>query len=171
VNILSPGPGVGGHCIPCDPHYLLWQLRSRRISAPLIDRAMASISERPGRVVARAREVLANAGVPVREAKVLVVGVTYKPGVEDVRESPALEILEGLRNQGAAVDYLDPLVPSLRLPDGDTLTSLPATPDGGYDLVVVHTRHPGVDHSWMLTYPNVLDATYRLEEIPHRETL
>jgi UDP-N-acetyl-D-glucosamine dehydrogenase len=166
-----PGPGVGGHCIPCDPHYLLWQLRAKRLTSPLIERAMASIAERPAQVVNRIREVLSDAGRGLRGTRVLVVGVAYKPGVEDLRESPALEILDALRGQGTVVAYHDALVPSIRLGDGAVLESL-ADPGGQeWDLVVLHTLHPGVDHGWVGGYANVLDATYRLDEIPHRAVL
>ena len=96
-----PGPGVGGHCIPCDPHYLLWQLKERRVAAPMITQAMTSISERPTRVVDRARQVLSDRGLGLGGARVLVVGVAYKPDVADLRESPALEILAQLAENGA----------------------------------------------------------------------
>jgi UDP-N-acetyl-D-glucosamine dehydrogenase len=163
-----PGPGVGGHCIPCDPHYLLWQLRSHRMRAPLVEQAMAAIVERPGRVVERAREVLADVGRGVRGSTILLVGVTYKPGVEDVRESPALEIFTRLRSAGAQVCYWDALVPTLALPDGSRLSSVHDPCEVDADLVLVHTRHPRVDHAWVAEFPCVLDATYRLEEVPHR---
>src|SRR5439155_22199922 len=100
-----PGPGVGGHCIPCDPHYLLWQLRKQRLATPLIDQAMRSIAGRPGRVVERARDVLSLAGKSLNGARVLMLGIAYKPDVEDMRESPALEVIEGLLAAGARVEY------------------------------------------------------------------
>jgi UDP-N-acetyl-D-glucosamine dehydrogenase len=165
-----PGPGVGGHCIPCDPHYLLWQMRARRVNAPLIEQAMTNIARRPGQVVSRAREVLADAGIPIRRARVAVVGVAYKPGVEDLRESPALEIIESLRNRGANVDFIDPIVRTLRLHDGSTMATAGATPEA-FDLVIVHTRHPNVDHSWLADCERVLDTTYRLAEAANTVTL
>jgi UDP-N-acetyl-D-glucosamine dehydrogenase len=160
-----PGPGVGGHCIPCDPHYLLWQLRALRISSPLIDTAMTAIASRPRKVVRRARELLADRGRSTSGARVLVVGVAYKPGVADVRESPALEILEELAEEGAKVHFTDPLVPSLRL--GAELLSSVAVPEAeSWDLILVHTMHPGVDLSWLADRTAVLDATYRLNSVP-----
>jgi len=132
---------------------------------------MTSIAERPAQVVNRIREVLSDAGRGLRGTRVLVVGVAYKPGVEDLRESPALEILDALRERGTVVAYHDALVPSIRLGDGAVLESL-ADPGGQeWDLVVLHTLHPGVDHGWVGGYANVLDATYRLDEIPHRAVL
>lgn len=91
-----PGPGVGGHCIPCDPHYLLWQLRAERTASPVIEAAMTAIAGRPGMVVRRVRELLGERGLATVGARVLVVGIAYKPGVADLRESPALEIIEEL---------------------------------------------------------------------------
>ena len=163
-----PGPGVGGHCIPCDPHYLLWQLKKKRRSAPLVEQAMSSIASRPRQVVDRAERFLASVGQPLLGARVVVVGVTYKPGVADCRESPALEILERFTQAGAVVGYYDPLVPVLRLPDGSTLAS--ATTDAA-DLVVLHTLHSTVDYSWAASQPLVLDTTYRFVEAPHRAVL
>ncbi|MQA94228.1 MAG: nucleotide sugar dehydrogenase [Streptosporangiales bacterium] len=162
-----PGPGVGGHCIPCDPHYLLWQLRARRIHPPVLDAAMTAVALRPSRVVERAREVLAEAGVRLSGAKVLVVGVAYKPGVADWRESPALAILRGLHDAGAYATFTDAYIPRLTL-HGEELTSEPMPAAGDWDLVLVHTRHPGVDHGWIADHPQVLDATYRLTEVSHR---
>lgn len=162
-----PGPGVGGHCIPCDPHYLLWQLRARRAHSPITEAAMTAISGRPRRVAARAREVLAEGGRGVAGARVLVVGVAYKPGVADLRESPALEVIAELADSGAAVAYADPHVPSLNV-GGRELSAVGAPELGTWDLVIVHTMHPGVDHGWIVGAPAVLDASYRLPGVPHR---
>ena len=156
-----PGPGVGGHCIPCDPHYLLWQLGSRGHSAPLIEQAMRSIRLRPERVVERAAEVLAAAGQDLAGSRVLVAGASYKPGVRDLRESSAVPMIESLLRKSADVHYFDPLVPSLTLPGGAVLTS-ETSPGVDWDLVVVHTMHPGVDYSWAERC-RVLDATYQYD--------
>jgi UDP-N-acetyl-D-glucosamine dehydrogenase len=165
---FHPGPGVGGHCIPCDPHYLLWQLRGRRATAPLIDQAMQQVAARPLRVVDRAGEVLAAAGRRLAGARVVVAGVTYKPGVADVRESPALVILEELVDRGAEVAYYDPLVASVRLADGRMLRSLERPPEDTADLVIVHTLQPRDDHGWLALQPRLLDASYRLDAVAHR---
>lgn len=163
---FTPGPGVGGHCIPCDPHYLLWQLRGEHVAAPLMDTAMSAIALRPRRVVARLREELADAGRSLRGARVHIVGVAYKPGVADVRESPALEILEECIREGADVSFSDPLVDEVRLRDGGTLASSP-TERVDADIVLVHTRHPGEDLGWLASQRRVLDATYQLDEVHH----
>ncbi|MER5371698.1 nucleotide sugar dehydrogenase [Streptomyces sp. NPDC002553] len=160
-----PGPGVGGHCIPCDPHYLLWQLRARRIVSPLIDAAMSAIASRPRKVVQRIRELLGDAGRSVSGAKVLVLGVAYKAGVADLRESPALGILEELTEAGAKIAFHDELIPSVRI-GAHTLQSTPAPEQEAWDLVLVHTVQPGTDVAWLETQPLVLDATYRLASLP-----
>ncbi|SCG45586.1 nucleotide sugar dehydrogenase [Micromonospora rifamycinica] len=168
---FQPGPGVGGHCIPCDPHYLLWQVRGQRREAPLIETAMRGIAARPRRVVDRIRELLAGAGRPLLGARVLVAGVTYKPGVADVRESPALEIIGELVRAGAEVGFVDELVDTVRTPDGQTLRRVADPADREWDLVVVHTRQSGLDEAWLSGQPMVLDATYRLAGLPRREVV
>lgn len=159
-----PGAGVGGHCIPCDPHYLLWHLRSRRASSPVVEAAMTSVAARPRDVVARAQRVLADSGRPLRCARILVVGVAYKPGVADVRESPALAIIDMLIAEGAHVAYTDPHVEVLHTPAAGSLFHLPQAADEQWDLVVVHTLHPAEDYGWLAGQPSVLDTTYRLPE-------
>jgi nucleotide sugar dehydrogenase len=166
-----PGPGVGGHCIPCDPHYLLWQLRKHRLPTPVIEQAMVGIAGRPGKVVERARAVLGEAGIGVTGARVLVLGVTYKPDVDDVRESPALTVIPGLMAAGAQVEYHDPHVPQLRLADGTVLEHAADAVEGTYDLVLVHTAHATTPMEWVLRQPLVLDTTYRLPRSPSRAVL
>jgi UDP-N-acetyl-D-glucosamine dehydrogenase len=154
---FRPGPGVGGHCIPCDPHYLLWQLRKEHFSAPLIERTMSEIASRPGRVVEKARVMLSEKGVPLSRARILVVGISYKPDVADLRESPALEILSSFAHAGAFVGFLDDHFEEIRLESGDVV---PATRRPEFfqpDLVLIHTRHSGVDLDWIADTQLVLD--------------
>jgi nucleotide sugar dehydrogenase len=158
------GTGVGGHCIPCDPHYLLWQLKAARSSAPILEEAMTAIAARPGEIVARTSELLADRGIGLRGARVLVVGVTYNPGVDDIRESPALEILHELLERGAMVDYTDARVPELTLPDGAVLRSVVDPSAVDVDLVIIHVLHPGVDHTWLAGRP-LLDPSSRAKEL------
>ena len=165
---VFPGPGVGGHCIPCDPHYLLWQLGKQDQPAPLIEQAMRSISLRPERVVERADEELAETGQELNGSRVIVVGVSYKAGVQDLRESPALPIIAGLMHRGADVHYYDPLVPDVRLDDGWQMSSEAAPCGAEWDLAVIHTVHPGLDYSWAEDCPLVLDATYQFDGASNR---
>lgn len=157
-----PGTGVGGHCIPCDPHYLLWQLREMRFEAPLIQQAMTSIARRPADMVEWMVSELSDRGKGVRDARVLVVGVAYKPGVEDVRESPALEIIEALRDRGADVEYHDPLVPRITVAGEHVMSSSIAPNGADYDAILVHAIHPDAGYSWILDCEVVLDPGGRL---------
>jgi UDP-N-acetyl-D-glucosamine dehydrogenase len=166
-----PGPGVGGHCIPCDPHYLLWQMRQRGRTAPLIEQAMRAIDDRPGRVVHRAVQMLDDGGIDPASARILVVGVSYKAGVQDLRESPALPILAGLARLGADVHYHDPLIAEVELPEAGSLRSEQVSDGSDWDLALVHTVHPGFDYRWVRDCPRVLDATYQFDIAPHREVV
>jgi nucleotide sugar dehydrogenase len=165
-----PSAGVGGHCIPCDPHYLLNPLSERGVEAPFTQKAMRDIAERPGRVAGRAEEIVREAGIDMLGARMLVVGVAYKPGIQDVRESPALEIIEALHDRGAEVCYHDPLVDQVAL-EGQVMQSVPAPDPADYDLVVVVTAHPNVDYAWLSDCARVLDGTYRLPAGVHRFTV
>lgn len=165
-----PGPGVGGHCIPCDPHYLLWQARGRRIQLPLVESAMTAIALRPGRVVARAVEVLAEAGKPVTGARILISGVTYKPGVSDLRGSPAMDIIADLTARGATVDFTDEYVEVVSA-DGRCLGRIADPAERRWDLVIIHTLHPGADDAWLGDCDLVLDSTYRATARANRVAL
>jgi UDP-N-acetyl-D-glucosamine dehydrogenase len=156
-----PGPGVGGHCIPCDPHYLLWGLRDAQATAPVLERAMEEIAQRPRDVVARAADLLVHRHMHLACARVLLVGVAYKPGIQDTRESPGLEILEELWQCGTSVAYHDPLVQSLPLGDGQALLSVAEPRPEDFDLAIVVTPHPGFDYTWLDEFDEVLDCTYR----------
>ena len=160
---FNAGVGVGGHCIPCDPHYLLWQLRRERTAAPVLQRAMEGIAARPSEIVDRAIRDLADEGIAIRGASVMVVGVAYKPGVEDMRESPALEVLERLRASGANVRYTDALIPAVQLHDGVAMVSVADPASIETDLVIVHSMHPGVSHEW-LAGRRVLDPSGRSKQ-------
>jgi nucleotide sugar dehydrogenase len=157
---FTPGPGVGGHCIPCDPHYLLWQMRSRRAPSPVVESVMSAIAARPRHVVHRVLEELEQREIAIPRSRVLVHGVAYKPNVDDVRESPALEIIAGLESKVGEVAYYDPRVPAVTV-DGRQLHSLDS-PDGGWDLVLLHTLHDSAPFTWFDEQSLVLDATYRL---------
>jgi UDP-N-acetyl-D-glucosamine dehydrogenase len=159
---FTPGPGVGGHCIPCDPHYLLWQLRKARVTAPVIEQAMAGIAGRPHQVVEKARKILSERNHGLTGARILILGVAYKPDVEDLRESPALEIIAELIADGAEVAYHDQWCPTAPDGHGGRLQSLAEPTLWEADLVIMHTKHSAMDTSWLASVPAVLDTTYRL---------
>ena len=157
---VNPGPGVGGHCIPVDPHYLLWQLKQHGHHAPLIERAMDLIDHRPEQVAERAWEILLQHDKKMSGARILVAGVSYKPGVRDLRQSPAIPLIEALMVAGADVHFSDPLIPSVRLSGCRTINGIYDPHGEDYDLVIVHTVHPGESYEWAKDCPLVLDASY-----------
>lgn len=134
---------------------------------PLVESAMQAIERRPLEVVDRVKEALADAGVALRDARVLVVGVTYKSNVADVRESSALEIAGRLFRAGVQVTAADPLVHSVRLADGVDLVcrDLAELDVAEYDLVLVHTLHDGLDIGALAGARLLIDATYRLNDL------
>jgi UDP-N-acetyl-D-glucosamine dehydrogenase len=141
---FSPGPGMGGHCLPVDPFYLSWRAREFDMSTEFIELAGKVNQQMPYHCVEKAQRALNGAGLSVKGARVVVIGVSYKPGVGDTRESPALKIISLLHEMGAELSYHDPHVPSL----ADLgLSSRPldeAVKDA--DLALIVTAHPGVDH-------------------------
>jgi UDP-N-acetyl-D-glucosamine dehydrogenase len=156
-----PSAGVGGHCIPVDPYYLLNPIHDAGVPAPIATTALAQVAARPGRVAERAVEILADQGVDADTARVLVVGMAYKPGVADHRESPAHDIATHLHAAGVRVSYHDPLVERVELAGAGELTSEPAPHGDAYDLVVLATIHPDADYGFLDTCEHVLDATYK----------
>lgn len=143
-----PGPGVGGHCIGIDPSYLSWRVKQTQGHAfRFVELADELNRVMPKFVVGRITELLNERGKALRGANVLVIGAAYKPGIEDVRESPSVHLIELLRSRKAAVDYHDPLVSQLRVGE-ETLESVPldAARLRGCDLVVVVTPQPGIDY-------------------------
>ena len=166
-----PGPGVGGHCIPVDPHYLLAPLRAAGLRAPIAEQAMAAIEERPAQVARRALALLAARGIAPDEAIVLIAGMAYKPGVADARESPGLALAAELERAGVELAYHDPRVPEVRLPSGRTLRSVPEPDPRILDLVIVTAIHQDAERRWLEACDHVLDATYRMPLGRHRHLL
>jgi UDP-N-acetyl-D-glucosamine dehydrogenase len=147
-----PGPGLGGHCIPVDPFYLSWKLKTLNYRARFIELAGEVNSEMPEYVCARVADALNERERSVKGSRVLVLGVTYKRDIDDVRESPALDIIRILEKRGAKVSYHDPFVPELSL-DGLSLRSqdlLPAVKDA--DLVLIVTDHSA------FSYPLIVES-------------
>ena len=143
-----PGPGLGGHCIPIDPHYLAWKMRGLNYKTRFIDLAGELNTEMPMFWVRKLSEALNSQGKAVQGASVLVLGVAYKRNIEDIRESPALDIIRLLEGQGAKVSYFDPHVPRFR-EDGREFVSVELTPErvAAADCVMVVTDHTAVDYA------------------------
>ncbi len=151
---FKPGPGLGGHCLPVDPFYLSWKAREYGVSAEFVELAGRTNTNMPRFAIERTVETLNRAGVATRGAVVAVLGVAYKPDVGDLRESPALEMMEHLRDLGADVRYHDPHVPELA---EFSLVSQPLDEIvGAADLTLIVTAHSSVD------YQAVVDAAERV---------
>ena len=137
---FEPGPGMGGHCLPVDPFYLSWRAREFDMATEFIELAGKVNQQMPYHCVAKVQSALNSAGLSVKGARIGVVGVSYKPGVGDTRESPALKIISLLRELGADVSYHDPHVAEF-----DGLSSVPLEPES-YDCVTIVTAHSSIDY-------------------------
>jgi UDP-N-acetyl-D-glucosamine dehydrogenase len=154
---FTPGPGLGGHCIPVDPHYLSWKMRTLNYKTRFIELASEINSEMPRFVVDKIREALNGRRKAVNGSTVLLLGVAYKRDIEDVRESPALDVMRLLLGGGANVTYHDPFVPILR-EDGTEMTSVELTDEalGQADAVVILTDHTDFDYGRVVEKSQVL---------------
>jgi UDP-N-acetyl-D-glucosamine dehydrogenase len=165
---FTPGPGIGGHCIPLDPHYLAWKMRSLNYKTRFIDLASEVNSSMPDFVVEKVARALNDDGKAVKGSRVLLLGVAYKRDVDDTRESPALDVLRLLEERGARVAYHDPHVPRFA-EDGRTLESVPldAATLGATDAVVILTDHSGVDYRLVAAHAGlVVDSRHAMRDVP-----
>jgi UDP-N-acetyl-D-glucosamine dehydrogenase len=144
---FTPGPGIGGHCIPLDPHYLAWKMRTLNYKTRFIDLASEINSEMPALVVERVAQALNSDRKPVNGSRILVLGVAYKKDIDDMRESPALDVIRMLEEQSANVVYHDPHVASFR-EDGHERHGVELTDDelSRADAVVIVTDHSSIDY-------------------------
>jgi UDP-N-acetyl-D-glucosamine dehydrogenase len=156
-----PGPGLGGHCIPVDPHYLAWKLKTLNQTSRFIELAGEINGRMPGFVVGKVADALNDQRRAVNGATVLVLGVAYKRDVADTRESPALEILELLAAKGAIVQYHDPHVPRLEVNEHLHLTSaaLDEATVGGSDCVVICADHRAYDWAQIAAWSSLIVDT------------
>ncbi len=142
-----PGPGLGGHCIPIDPHYLSWKLKAVNYNARFIELASEINTQMPNYVVSKVTDALNSVQKSVKGSRIMVLGAAYKKDISDVRESPALDIIKLLLAKGALLDYNDPYVPDLH-EEGIELSSAPWEGRlGEYDCVVVVTDHGCYDYA------------------------
>jgi UDP-N-acetyl-D-glucosamine dehydrogenase len=162
-----PGPGIGGHCIPLDPHYLSWKARQHGFDSRFIGLAEEVNSRMPEHVVALATDALNEERKSLKGSRVLILGVAYKRDIEDVRESPALSIIDRLRAKGAEVSYHDPYVSEVRFDDahtqggGEPLQSIELTDEEleRADCAVIVTDHSGVDYDRVCRLSQVIVDT------------
>jgi UDP-N-acetyl-D-glucosamine dehydrogenase len=144
---FTPGPGIGGHCIPLDPHYLAWKMRTLNYKTRFIDLASEINSEMPAYVVEKVAGALNDERKAVKGSRLLVIGVAYKRDIDDVRESPALDVIRLLEQLGADVVYHDPYVPSFQ-EDGHRHEGVQLTDDElkRSDAVIIVTDHTAIDY-------------------------
>jgi UDP-N-acetyl-D-glucosamine dehydrogenase len=142
---FEPGPGMGGHCLPVDPFYLTWRAREFDFSTEFIELAGKINQQMPYFCVERIERALNDAGKPVNGSRIAILGVSYKGGVGDIRESPALRIMQVLAKRGGVLTYHDPYVPALTELGLESASLDEAISDA--DAVVLVTAHPGIDHA------------------------
>jgi UDP-N-acetyl-D-glucosamine dehydrogenase len=144
---FTPGPGVGGHCIPLDPHYLAWKMRALNYRTRFIEVAGEVNSEMPEYWVQKVVHALNEHGKAVRGSRVLVVGIAYKKDIDDIRESPAIDVVRLLQRMGGDVSYHDPYIPEMH-EDGMVLRSVPldAATVRAADCVMIVTDHSAIDY-------------------------
>lgn len=164
-----PGPGLGGHCIPIDPHYLAWKARVNGFNPRFIELASDVNAQMPEFVVRKAQAVLNEREKPLKGSRILILGVTYKKNVADVRESPALEIIELLEKGGAIVSYCDPFVPELTL-HAKTYRSIGFDRiQEHFDLAILVTDHDRFDRQEIVSrFPLILDTRHALPGVPSK---
>ena len=150
---FTPGPGIGGHCIPLDPHYLAWKMRTLNYKTRFIDLASEINSQMPAYVVAKVAQALNEERKAVNGSRVLVVGVAYKPDIDDIRESPALDVMRLLEQDGAEVVFHDPYIRSYR-EDGHARAGVDLTAEElrRADAVVIVTNHRKIDYQMLMDH-------------------
>ena len=168
-----PGPGLGGHCIPIDPFYLTWKAREYGVNTRFIELAGEVNSYMPQWVVGKVTEALNSVAKAVKDSKVLVLGIAYKKNVDDIRESPSVEIMQQLSELGALVDYCDPYFPKfppMKRYSFDLLTkTISAENLQAYDCVVIGTDHDLFDYDLIFKKARlVVDTRGRAKEVNER---
>ncbi len=158
-----PGPGLGGHCIPIDPFYLTWRARQFDMSTRFIELSGEINAQMPAYVIHRLMDALNSVKKSLNGAKVLVLGLAYKKDVDDIRESPSIELIEMLQEKGAKVDYNDPHVPTTHKQREHNLRlrSKPLTERmiAGYDCVLIATDHSDYDYAWIVKHAQLIIDT------------
>ena len=162
-----PGPGVGGHCIPIDPHYLEWKAKELNFNTHFIALAGEINRSMPEFVVDKTARILNEFGKSIRGSKIVVLGAAYKANLADWRESPAIEVMKLMADRGADICYNDPYVPEFS-EYGLSLKSLPLTEEllTSSDVVVVLTNHKDFNYDWILQHaPHVFDTRNALKGV------
>ena len=169
-----PGPGLGGHCIPLDPYYLTWKAREYGFHTSMIEASMIINDKMPEYCVERASKVLNKHSKSLNGSKVLVLGVAYKADIDDYRESPAIDVIEILKREGAETDFYDPYIPSFK-DKGVTYTGIEKiSPEviANYDLVVITANHTNVNYEMIQKNAKaIFDAKNAMASVKDRENI
>jgi UDP-N-acetyl-D-glucosamine dehydrogenase len=170
---FTPGPGLGGHCIPLDPFYLTWKAREFGVSTRFIELAGEVNVSMPRYVIDKLQLALNDQGKALKDAKVLVLGLAYKKDIDDPRESPSFELIEILLQRGANVSYHDPHIPSApkmrTWPDLPEMESIPLNNDtlAGADVVLISTEHTAVDYDQVVKHAKLVVDTRGVYRKPY----
>jgi UDP-N-acetyl-D-glucosamine dehydrogenase len=150
---FTPGPGIGGHCIPLDPHYLAWKMKTLNYKTRMIELAGEINSEMPHYVVDKVQDALNQQSKPIRGSRILILGMAYKRDIDDVRESPALDVMRLLMRKGADLSYHDPYVSEIH-DNGEVYRSVPLTERllNSCDCVVIATDHQVIDYGFIVEH-------------------
>jgi len=173
-----PGPGLGGHCIPIDPFYLSWKAKEVNISTRFIELAGEINQAMPEYVVNRLTEALNKVQRPIKNTRILIVGVAYKNNVDDMRESPALRIFDQIKERGGILSYYDPYIATIpktrEFGHWEGMQSIPWTAEAlsGFDAAVIVTAHDNVDYSMLIEKkPVIIDTRNALQEYDESENI
>ena len=158
---FTPGPGLGGHCIPIDPYYLSWKLKTLDYDARFIKLAGEINTSMPKHIVELIISFLNEHSKPIKKSKILIIGVAYKKNINDCRESPALDIIQLLKDLGSEICYYDPYVPSINFGEFnyESLKSLDENILSGFDAAVIITDHSAVDYEQIALNSNLVIDT------------
>jgi UDP-N-acetyl-D-glucosamine dehydrogenase len=166
-----PGPGLGGHCIPIDPFYLSWKTKQAGIEARFIELAGYINGQMPHFVVEKVQSALNDVGKPVKGSKIHIFGISYKRDIDDVRESPALDIIHLLKRRGAVLSFSDPHVPQINM-DGESMCAVDAGEVRQADCAVIVTDHARFDYAALVeNAPLIVDTRNALKGVSSKKVV
>ena len=169
-----PGPGLGGHCIPLDPYYLSWKAREYGFHTSMIESSMIVNDKMPEYCVERAMKILNRQGKALSKSKVLVLGIAYKQDIDDYRESPAIDVIEILKKNGATVEFFDPYIPEYkhRGENFKGVEKIDSEVISKYDLIIITAAHSNVDYDMLNDYARaIFDTKNAMKNIINREKI
>lgn len=169
-----PGPGLGGHCIPLDPYYLSWKAREYGFHTSMIESSMIVNDKMPEYCVERVMKILNRQGKALSKSKVLVLGIAYKQDIDDYRESPAIDVIEILKNNGAAVEFFDPYIPEYKYKNKNFkgIEKIDSKIISKYDLIMITASHSNIDYKMINENAQaIFDTKNAMKDIVNREKI